>query len=250
MVATAEERTQMRSTPDPSPLAVQQIADAKSDLRDEIQAAVSALRGVIFARMDAKDEADRVLAENVNRVPTLLDREMDRITKLFDAKHDGLRGQMEGKFEGVQATIDEIKDRSKADGESAKLAIKDALQAQKESAAAIQLSNTDAIGKSETGVKESLNSLDRRISDFKSASDMGLNDLKNKVVVLETSALTRRESREDTHSNVGMIGIIVGGIIGAAGLLLAFLSTHNAAQQPAAAITYANPGPSATIHTP
>jgi hypothetical protein len=249
MVATAEERTTMRSTPDPSPLTVQQIVDVKSDLRDYVDVAVTALRGVITARMDAKDEADRVLAENVNRVPTLLDREMDRITKLFDAKHDGLAGKMEEKFEGVQATIDEIKDRSKADGESAKLAIKDALQAQKESAAAIQLSNTDAIGKSETGVKESLNSLDRRISDFKQASDMGLSDLKNKVVVLETSAITRRESREDTHSNVGVIGVVAGGLIGAAGLLIAFLSMHGTVQPPAS-ITYTTPAPTATIHTP
>jgi hypothetical protein len=227
--------------PDPSVLTAAMIATSRSDLRDEFKALVASLRETVTARIDAIDVADRLLAENVNRVPTLLDREIATLRNLFDAKHTGLGGVMSEKFEAVTARFTEIADRSKSDGETAKLAIKDALQAAKEAAAATQLSNADAIGKSEDAVKGTLESLDRRIGDAKQALDTGLSDLKNRVVSLETVALARRESRSDTHSNLGLLLTVVGAAGVGFGIFFGFAGLRSQQAPLPALITYASP---------
>jgi hypothetical protein len=234
--------------PDPTPLTSHMIAVTRSDLREEFKAAVASLRDSLTARLDAIDVADRLLSENVNRVPTLLDREVATLRSLFESKIAGLSAVTGEKFDAVHARFTEVADRYRSDGASAKVAIQDALQAQK-AAAAIQLSNTEAIGKSEDRVNGSLISLDRRIGDAKQSLDSGLSDLKNRMVSLETVALAHRENRYDTHStvNLGLAGVVALGVGFA--VFFGFASMHRDATPPGF-IAYAPPVPQPAPRAP
>src|SRR6202045_5538785 len=119
-------------SPDPSTITTAAIREAVASSKAVTEAELHA----VLVRVDAMDKAADVLSENVNRVPTLLDRQIAQIKELFGEK-----------FESIQKQFDERDARTEQAAITTKIAVDAALQAQKEAANAQNVSNTAAITK-------------------------------------------------------------------------------------------------------
>lgn len=111
-------------------------------------------------RIDATDQAASVFSDNLNRVPTILDRETARLQALFTEKIDGCRSISDERLKGIQI---QLKDRD--------LAVSAALTAQERTASAQDLSNAKAIEKSEEATSEAIKGLTTRFDDLKERVD-------------------------------------------------------------------------------
>lgn len=124
-------------SPDPSALTTAQ-------LRHEM----AALKEWVEKDFAARDRATDVLSEHVNRVPTLLDRQVAQMKELFGEK-----------FESIQKQFDERDIRARASEAAAVTAVNAALQAQKEAASAQNDANAAAITKSEAATVKQIDGI-------------------------------------------------------------------------------------------
>jgi hypothetical protein len=193
--------------------------------RSNVDDKIASLRDIMDARLNAMDRASVVLADNVNRVPTLLDRETSRLTELFDEK-----------FASTQTQFKERDIRTDQDKIAASTAVTAALTALKEMIALQNTSNTAAISKSEASVITTLDSLNRIISSTKEGLSADINNLKQRMDRGEGTDRGERMATADTHSNIGSISLIIGAFVGVMGIVVAiltFTSAHYSTPAPA-----------------
>jgi len=204
--------------PDPSLITAQEIAKAKVELRAEFAAAIDAARQVLETRFAAKDKADEVLSENVNRVPTLLDREISTLRGHTEERFAGLNRWISERFSGLERLGDEriegLKTAFKEDKIAASTAVNAAFAAQKEASAQQNTSNSAAIAKSEASTTKELESLDGKISSLKESIARDISNL--------TGRLDRGEGgSEGRHAgSTSTLGLIAGAV-GVMSLLVA-----------------------------
>jgi len=122
--------------PDPSVITTAQIDKVRVELRADYRDKIAALQEILSTRLDAMDKASIILAENVNRVPTLLDREVLRVVDMLKRSEE-LTNE---KFAGVAQQFKERDTRSDQDKAVSSTAISAALSALKE---LIALQNTN-----------------------------------------------------------------------------------------------------------
>jgi hypothetical protein len=208
-------------SPDPTRITLAALKDLREEMRLLVHAGDSSVYDRLTTRLDAIDRASEVLAANVNRVPTLLDRVVEQVKEVVNTQ-----------FAGVQTQFKERDERIKASDDSSKLAIKDALQAQKESAGATQDNNKAAIDKSEAGFKDQIKALDTQFNAVKESLGTLLNDAKDRITRLETAALTTRDSRVESHMTVGSVTGIIMGAVGVLALLVSLYTMSHQQQSP------------------
>jgi len=207
--------------PDPSLVTAQEIEKAARQLRMEFSAGLEALRQVLETRFDAKDKADTVLSENVNRVPTLLDREIATVRGHTDERFVGLRQWIQEKFAGLERLEDEriegLKTAFREDKMAASTAVNAAFAAQKEAATQQNMSNTAAIAKAEASTMKALESLDDKISGLKESFGRDISNLTGRFDRGEGgnqgAQLQMREQRENTKLTIAIAGGIVGFLV-------------------------------------
>lgn len=136
-------------SPDPSALTTASLNQAKAELKDDYRDRLASLHLILATRLDAMDKAAILLAESVNRVPTLLDREIGRLQSLAEEKVLGIEKQFRERDIRAAAAETAQKESASAASIAAQTAVNAALQAQKEAAAAQNESNAAAITKSE-----------------------------------------------------------------------------------------------------
>lgn len=136
-------------SPDPSSLTTASLNHVRAELKDDYRERIAALHLIILTRIEAMDKAAILLSENVNRVPSLLDREVLRIQNISDEKIGGIEKQFRERDIRSTAAETAQKESAAASSLAAQTAVNAALQAQKEAAAAQNESNAAAITKSE-----------------------------------------------------------------------------------------------------
>ncbi len=206
-----------------------QANDARYKERWEgVQAHILASRSILETRLEGMDRATAILAENVNRVPTVLDREISRLTVLTDEKFIGVQRQFSDK--ALLASAGET---------AAATAVAAALQAQKEAAAAQNAANAASITKSEVATNKQIADLQSLIAAKTSALDDKLVTIADRLTRIEGNmsgiASRRTESRLDTGTVLGAISLIVVGL----GVVLGVVSyARPPVSEPAAAATH------------
>jgi hypothetical protein len=229
--------------PDPSVITAQEIAKAKLELREEFKSAMNAEHAlmdalsirrhdVLAARQTAKDEADKVLAENVNRFPTLLDREASRLEKLFEERLKSISAA----FDGVQRQFDERDVRAQHDKQASETAISTAFQAAKEAVATQNDYTKSSMAKSEASFTKEIDNIKSRVDDLGRRQD------KNDGLFQNV-----RQSSDDRRANTSTIIVAA---IGIGTLLIMGLTWFTTRPAPAQYGYQAPPPPSAYIPGP
>lgn len=187
--------------PDPSTLTTEQ-------LRHEL----TGLKELIGVRLDGYDKANTILAENVNRVPTLLDREILRITQLFDEKFTSAKNELGAITIAMNTRFEERDVRGRASETAASTAIAAALAALKEMIALQNTANAAAISKSEVGTTKEIDNIKLILANSAKTTDDKIADM-------------RTNRRQDTGNVVGIV-LGVAGLVGLVVTLLSFVLRH------------------------
>lgn len=220
-------------SPDPSTLTTMALHEA-----------VGNLRAVMEARLNAMDRAAEVLSENVNRVPTLLDRQIAQIKELHGEKFQSLEKQLDNVKEsmerqlgsltaGIALQFEERDVRSKASETSASTAVSAALQAQKEAAAAQNDANAAAITKSEASTVKQIDGIVALLASNTKAIDEKITSINGRLDRGEGAGAGAQAFRSERRLDSGAILAIAMACILAVGLIVSVLEYTPARSQPA-----------------
>ena len=148
--------------PDPTKLTTDAVNAATAQYRRELAAAIQ----IIEARLDAMDKATQLLAETVNRTPTVIQSEVGHLREVINAR-----------FEGIETLHRmELTERDKRASQGATAsadALKAALDAAKELNQAQVQANEQANQKNEVRFNQQIKSLEGRLDDMKERFDRG-----------------------------------------------------------------------------
>jgi hypothetical protein len=192
------------------------IPDPSLLTTDQLRRELAALRDTLETRLNAMDKASILLHDNLSLVPTGTDKQISHLKELHEAKIDAVgtnfHGQLTAAAAGIEKQFVERDVRSKAAELAAQVAVGAALQAQKESANAMNESNAVAVAKAEaTTVKQIDGILALLTSNTKNTDD--------KIAVIN-ARLDRDEGANRGHNSsqtsllaimAVIISIIVGG---------------------------------------
>lgn len=204
------------------------------ELRDDLLMRMQSVRELIETRLNASDKAVEILAENVNRVPTLLDRTDANIRELFKQKLDALAELTDERFEGLKIAFRE-------DKIAASTAVSAAFAAQEKLSVAQNLSNTAAISKSEASTTKELESLDGKISALKEAMASDIRNLEGRLNRGEGSQVGERQAASDNHAGTMQMLGVIGGIVSVLALIAMIIFNVENGHPSAAAPTIVSP---------
>jgi hypothetical protein len=198
--------------PDPSLITARLIAEVRADLREEFREALRSQHELLIStgvsrhekamlRIDAVERAAHVFEENLNRVPTNLDREIHRLEALFAER-----------LSAVGIRIDTFHTLADALRANAKEAVAAALVALKEMTAVQHAAYAAAVDKGEAATTKEIDGIKVLIASTSKAFDTEISNL--------TDRLNRGEGA--LVGGKGVIGLIVGGI-GTAGVVVTIL---------------------------
>ena len=205
----ANEKQQVESarelrTPDPSPLTTQQL------WRE-----ITSLKELLFTRLDGMDKAIELFNDNITRVPTDTDKQISHLKELVFERFE----VDDEKFSGIEKQFSERDTRGETQQRDGKVAVDAALQAQKESVNAQNISNAQAIAKSEANFVKLIDGLGVLINTSNKAMDDKIDDIKERLGTIEGKGM-----------GVGMVGAMVVGvavIIAAVVGFMTFLGTQH-----------------------
>jgi putative NIF3 family GTP cyclohydrolase 1 type 2 len=198
--------------PDPSLITARVIAEVRAELREEFREALRAQQELLIStgvsrhekamlRIDAVERAAEVFEESLNRVPTVLDREVNRLEALFVER-----------LNAVGIRIDTFHTLADALRANAKEAVAAALVALKEMTAVQHAAYAAAVDKGEAATTKEIDGIKLLISGTSKAFDTEISNL--------TDRLNRGEGA--LVGGKGVIGFIVGGV-GLAGVVVTML---------------------------
>ena len=161
--------------------------EARDRIRTEFAAADLALRELLGARIDGMDQATRLLAQNMDKVPLGVDRDLKAQREVLTGEISQVRAVTLEKFAAVDALF-----------ASNATALTAALAAQEKAVAEQNKSNTLAIDKSEAATKETIAAnVNQTTSGLRSLSTV-MDDLKARLVRLEALTQNQRVASEDS----------------------------------------------------
>ena len=156
-----------KPVPDPTLLTTQQL-----------MAAISALKELLFTRLDAMDKAVVLLSDSVNRVPTDTTREVSHLKTLHEEK-----------FEGIQRQFQERDVRAEQESRNNKVSLDAALQAAKEAVGKQNESFALSIAKSEASTMKQMEQQGQLIGTSNNALESKISDLKDRVTAIESKGI-------------------------------------------------------------
>ena len=185
----------LKPNPDPTVATNDAVARAAKAERDFVVGQL----GVRDTRLDAMDEATRVLSETVTRVPTDVQKEVGHLREVVLEKFASVEQQLRA---GEALRLEQ-----KADS---KTGLEAALAAQKEAASEQNKSNTLAITKSEAGTVENIKKLEDLFTTKTNAQADITADLKTRVERMES---LKQGSQEVVSTNRANIALILSGLL-------------------------------------
>lgn len=213
----------MSGPPSPSglPWPTAEVMAWRASLEDKL----ISLRDLLTTRIEAMEKVAQVQSDNVNRVPTLLDREAARLQVLLDERTANIR-----------TTIKERDDQAHEDKVAAAKQWQLALSSLKELISSQNSANSLAIAKAEDATTNDLTSLSTLITATKDVLNGEINNLKQRMDRGEGTDRGQRLAVAETHSNIGSVTLLIGSIVGVIGIvmtILSFSSAHSSAPPPA-----------------
>lgn len=218
--------------PDPTLITAHEIAKSRAEIRDEFKALVASLEKQLTTRLDGMDKAVVLLAETVNRVPTVLDRDITTVRNFFNERLVGLTSALDERTNGIKTQFAERDIRIAVSDEADKTAVMAALQAQKEAAAsalaaqkeaaaAQNLANSEAMKKSEAGFTKEIDALKTFINVSLEAMNSRVASLQGRVDRGEGSSYGAHNERTETRLSVGSVVGVVAAAVGVLSLIAA-----------------------------
>jgi hypothetical protein len=178
----------LRPIPDPTILTTQQLTREITTLKDLMSAQISALRELMFATFKT---------------------------------HEGL-------FDAISVRFHERDTRFNQAEQNSKDAVSAALQAQKDSVAEQNRASEQAIAKAEAATMKQIDQIHLLLQASTNSLDGKINDIKDRITSIEGKTLghaAATETHDTSHTQwVGLGGLILGTLIGIAGLFVAFNS--------------------------
>lgn len=181
--------------------------------RGSMEDKLVSLRDMLNVRIDAVEKAAEVFSQNLNRVPTLLDREAARLQAILEERTGNIR-----------TSISERDSQAKQDKISAAMAVQTALGSLKELISAQNGATAAAIAKSEAATANDLESLNKIIGTTKDGLSAEINNLKQRLDRGEGASSGQKELRREDHTTVISVVGITGGIVGIIALIIAGLA--------------------------
>jgi hypothetical protein len=171
---------------------------------DILRLEILAVRELFTARIDAMEKAAVLFAENLNRVPTAIDRQVQELRNLHDERFLGIERQFNLNEKALQAAFQASKE----------------LLSQQHHAGAL------AISKSEAATIKQIESIGQ-ISDARSKSNTDkIDDLRERMTTIEAKAFGQKEVVTGQQASLAsIIGFIVAAA-SIAGLLISLLIKH------------------------
>lgn len=175
-----------RPRPDPTVLTTQQL------YRE-----ITALEKFFTSRFDSMDKAVTLLQASSNRSPTINEVYL----------------QLTEKFESIKTQFSERDTRTDQTARDSKVAIDAALKSQQEAFSEQNKSSALAIAKSEASTTKQMDQINTTIQTMAKGVDDKINDLKERITVIESRSqgqqIQRQEGKDTWGYIVGGIGIII-----------------------------------------
>lgn len=200
-------------------------------LSEIIEREVKKSSDVINARIEGIERGIALFQADLVRVPTALDRAICGLRELIESRLERNSAVSVERFLRVESQFNERDKRSDQLAMASATAITAALQAQKEAAGEAQKSSSVAIAKAEAATSESINqlkvlfqtsisALNTQILDVKSRLDKGEGGAVGTIAAVADHRYTRKDEREESRENRGLVFGIVGVAIGLAALII------------------------------
>jgi hypothetical protein len=148
------------------------------------------------------DKATDLLKENVNKVPSDVDRQVTQIKELFAERFTSIASE----FKNIGNLTDKLTEANKT-------AIEAAFDAAKE-----------AVAKSEASFIKQLDGLRTTIENTEKTVDSKISDIKERITILESRLTGIRTARLDQQSSVGTLVAIAVALISLVGLVMSLLA--------------------------
>jgi NADH dehydrogenase/NADH:ubiquinone oxidoreductase subunit G len=183
---------------------------------------LASLREIIEARLDGADKATELRLDTINEIPALIKEEISHLEALLMARLQTATDGMDLKIKAVNDVSNERFAAIEGTFQGNALALAAALAAQKEAAAETNKANALAIGKSETGTKESLQALQALMSTGLTSLGERFADLKSRLDRGEGQDLGGDKSSAHNIAMIGAVGAVIGIILGLAAIFSVF----------------------------
>lgn len=208
--------------PDPSSLTTAQLREAISNLHSIINAELRA----VGTRLDAIDKATEVFNENLTRVPTDTDKQIQHLKELHGERFNSVSGELRALADGITKQFAERDVRTDAAAIGTSKAVDAALQAQKEAAGAQNEANAAAITKSEANTTKLIDGIIALLNSTVKATDEKISDLKGRLDRGEGVIRGGGEVRTERRLDMGTVISIISMAIAAAAVVVAVIVHH------------------------
>jgi hypothetical protein len=183
------------------------VADPTPVTIEALQREAAVLKELIFTRLDAMDKAVTLFNENLNRVPTDVDKQVGNLKDLHGERFSRVSTQ----FEGIQLQFSERDKRAQEVSKDSMVAVAAALQAAKELGNEQTRASALAIAKSETATAKQLDQIGVNLQSIQGALNDKIDDLRTRLTGFEGRG-------QGIGSTWGVLATVVGIVI--AGLAL------------------------------
>jgi hypothetical protein len=178
---------------------------------DQLRRELSALREIIFTRLDGNDRATSLLSETVNRTPTVIQTEIMHLRELQGER----LASVDQRFDERDVRTDQAAKASKEALDAALLAAKELVSQQNEA-------NAAAADKAEQSTIKQIDQIGIRIDTMQKALDDRLTELKERIDRGEGSTAGSATARTDQRLNINTIAVLVGVLLSALIVYAAF----------------------------
>jgi hypothetical protein len=197
--------------PDPTVLTTQQL------LRE-----LAALREVFDTRFTAMDTATSLLAETVNRTPTVVQTAVANLKDLHDERFRSTELVSQTRLNGIEQQFAERDVRTEQAAIAADSALKAALQAAKEAVFENSQAAAKAAEKVEQSFTKQIDQIGLRIDTVAQGFDARLTELKERIDRGEGSTSGASETRSEQRLNINAVIAVLGLLVSAVVIFAAF----------------------------
>jgi hypothetical protein len=155
-------------------------------LREDFDRQVQALKELQAVRIDGMDKATKLLADNVAKIPSDIDRAVEALRIELKSDTHNVQEVSAEKFQAIEGTF-----------ASNALALTAALAAQKEAAAEQNKSNTLAIDRANSTTKETIAANAAQFTNSLASQAATIADLKDRVVRIESGGVATKEAQSE-----------------------------------------------------
>lgn len=178
---------------------------------------IGALKELLETRLDAMDEALNVARNNYTRVPTDIDKAIGPLRELLTTRLETI----DERFSGVSQRFEERDLRFKQVEEASKDAVAAALQSAREANAEQAKNFASSIDKSEAALNKQIEGIAQIAQTGLAAQAAVSADLKDRMTRIESGMEGARGQRVEARAESGALWVVVGGVLGVAGFLVA-----------------------------